>query len=211
MKNLPVKILIGALFLFSLLASLPARAGDEMPDALKPEFRIERARYFELIPYGGSYLGNSVGQSFIAGTKGYYHIDNTWAVGANLGYSRLFTDGRNNFGGSLHNDNLFLGDIEAMVANDVAMKLGKSVVQIDFYLTVGVGMMRLNDYNEPMGVIGGGAKFYTGLNWLAFTAEVINYAHITDQPGKDSFDFDTTFTGGLCFMFHSNSNKKNEQ
>jgi len=201
------KYLLALLFLFSLFISLPARAEDEMPDALNPDFRIERAHYFELIPYGGSYLGSSVGQTFIAGTRGYYHLDNSWAVGANIGYSRLFTDGRNNFGGSLHNDNLYLGDVEAMIANDVAMRIGKSLVQIDFYLTLGVGMMRLNDYNEPMGVIGGGAKFYTGIHWLAFAVDVINYAHITNQPGKDPFDFDTTFTGGLCFMFHSRKNK----
>lgn len=197
------------LFLFSLFASLPARAEDEIPNALNPEFRIERAHYFELIPYGGSYLGNSAGQTFLAGTKGYYHINNTWAVGANLGYSRLFTNGMDNFGGSVHNKNLYLGDIEAVMSNDVAMRAGKSVIQIDFYFTLGAGMMRLNSYNEPMGVIGGGAKFYTKLDWLALAVDVINYAHFTEQPGKDSFDFDTAFTGGLCFMFHNN--KKNKQ
>ncbi len=202
------KYLLVILFLISLLTSLPARAEDAIPNFLNPDFRIKQATHFALMPYGGSYLGSSVGQSFIAGAKGYYHIDNTWAVGANFGYSRLLTDVRNNFGGSVEDDNLYLGDIEATLSNDTAMRAGKSLIEIDFYLTLGAGMIRINDYNEPMGVIGGGAKFYTGLNWLALTVEVINYAHYTDQPGKDTFDFDTTFIGGVSFLF--NNNKKNK-
>lgn len=200
------KLLIVAI-LTVLLAPISLYAEAEIPNVLNPEFRLNSIPHFELIPYAGSYLGSSVGQTFIAGAKAYYHIDSTWAVGANFGYAYLLTDGRNNFGGSLQDDNLYLGDIEATVSNDLAMRVGKSLVEIDFYLTLGAGMMRLNDYNEPMGVIGGGAKFYTGIDWLAFTVDVMNYAHYTDQPGKDTFDFDVTFTGGLCFMFNNKKNK----
>ena len=191
-----------------LLAPLALHAETEIPNVLNPDFRINSTPHFELIPYGGSYLGSSVGQTFITGAKAYYHLDSTWAFGTNFGYAYLMTDGRNNFGGILQDDNLYLGDIEATISNDVAMRVGRSLVEIDFYLTLGAGMMRINNYNEPMGVIGGGAKLYTGLDWLAFTVDVMNYAHYTDQPGKDTFDFDVTFTGGLCFMF--NNSKKNK-
>lgn len=172
-----------------------------IPPILDPAFRQQKKHQFEFSPYGGAYLGNTVGQSWMAGTRLYYHFSNTVALGANYGFSRLLTDRSTRFGSALVNPNMQVVTIEAMFSNDAAIRAGDTIMQMDFYATLGVGPMYLNDQWQPAGLVGGGVKFYCGIPWLAFRIDVNNYIHNTSQPGKDIVDFDVTFLGGVSFLF----------
>jgi outer membrane beta-barrel protein len=186
----------------SSLALTTARGnGKPVPDVLNPTLRIKDPPQFELAAYGGSYLGNTLGQTWTAGVKAFAHMDSTWAFGAHYGYAELLTDRATRFGMQLTDSNLDIVDAQAMISNDVAMRVGSSLMEIDFYLTLGVGAIQINDQWQPVGVIGGGAKFYTPVKWLAFRVDVDNYAHYTDMVGNDNFDFDVTFTGGISLLF----------
>lgn len=180
---------------------------EDIPAIFQPEHRKKRPPQVELSPYGGSYLGSSIGQTWTAGGKAYFHADSTWSFGINYAYSKLMTDRSSTFGQSLKNTNMHLADVEFAISNDVAMRAGRTLIEIDFYLTLGAGAITINEDWEPMGVIGGGAKFYMPVPWLAFRIDVNNYAHYTNKPGNDNFDFDITFVGGVSFMFPFQKNK----
>lgn len=211
------KYLLAIAALLSLFAVFPARADDpqakevEIPTILQPEHRTKRPLQFELVPYAGSYLGNTVGQTWTAGGKAYFHVDNTYSFGVNGAYARLATDRSSTFGRELHNNDMYLFDAETMISNDLAMRIGKKLFEIDLYLTLGVGAISINENIEPMGVIGGGVKIYTPIPWLAVRVDMNNYAHYTQKPGDDNFDFDVTFIGGPSFMFPSQRPKNSEK
>jgi len=201
-----ISILAAFIMFLSALPVLPARAAEgkellPMPDVLEPEFRTKQPVQFELSPFAGSYLGNTAGQTWTAGMKTYVHANSTFSFGVRYAYAELLTDRTTRFGGSLTTNNLHVIAGETMISNDVAMRAGRSIMEVDFYLTLGVGVIYINADWQPTGVIGGGAKFYTPLPWLAFRVDVDNYAHYTDLPGgEDNFDFDVTFTGGVSIL-----------
>ncbi len=175
--------------------------GLTVPPVLDPIFRHNKRHQFELNPYGGSYLGNSYGQTYLVGGRLYYYFNNTYGLGVAYGYSRLLTNTNSPFGSTLTNTNLHMIDFEVQISNDAALRVGNSQLEMDFYLTIGMGSLWTNTAWEPVGLIGGGVKIYTGLDWLAFRIDVNNYAHMTPQPGKNSFDFDVTFLGGVSILF----------
>lgn len=199
--------ILSMLFHSHLYANEPDPTDTDIPDILVPENRIKRPLQFEIAPYGGSYLGNTVGQTWTAGAKAYFHVDNTFSFGFNGAYAELLTDRSSSFGKGIVNNNLYLADAEAMISNDLAMRIGKKLYEVDLYLTLGVGAISINNEMYPMGVIGGGIKFYTSIPWLAIRIDMNNYAHYTDTPGRDNFDFDVTFIGGPSFMFPSQKTK----
>jgi len=172
-----------------------------VPPVLDPLFRHNKRHQFELCPYGGSYLGNSYGQTYLVGGRLYYFFNNTYGLGVAYGYSRLLTNTNSPFGSTLTNTNLHMVDFEVQISNDAALRIGESQIEMDFYLTIGMGSLWTNTAWEPVGLIGGGVKVYTGLDWLAFRVDVNNYAHMTTQPGKNSFDIDVTFLGGVSILF----------
>lgn len=217
------KIIISVVLPFFLLASFSVSAGDKdeetvvneevneteeidfesVPPVLDPLHRHDKNNQVEFVAFGGSYLGDNIGQTWLAGGKLYYWFNNTIGFGTNYSYSKLLTNRNSPFGSSLRDSNMHALDGEVIFSNDVAMRVGESLIQIDFFGTLGVGAMYLNQSWELMGNIGGGAKFYTGIPWLAFRIDLNTYVHNVSLPGKDSIDFDMIITGGLSFMLPS--------
>lgn len=176
----------------------------KVPPILDPQFRHRKKYQLEFSPYGGAYLGNSFGQTWAAGARQYFWLNNTTGLGVNYGITKLLTNRGTPFGSSLTDTFVQAITAEAAFSNDAALRVGTSLIEMDFYMTLGVGAMEINSNWEPTGLIGGGVKVYTPLPWLAFRIDVNNYAHMTPQPGKDPFDFDVTFLGGVSFLFPTN-------
>lgn len=211
------KILLVVALVVSLFFSGSASAGDRqvedpgietsdvdlnaIPPILDPEYRHRKKGQFEFAPYGGSYLGNTLDQTWVVGERIYYHFNNTYALGQNFAYTRLYPDRSSIFGKNMDNNNLYLFDVEMMFSNDAALRVGSSLVEMDFFGTLGVGPMKINSSWEPTGLIGGGIKIYPGISWLAVRIDVNSYLHYTPQPGPDRFDADVLFLVGLSFVF----------
>lgn len=176
-----------------------------IPPILDPGYRHKKKNQFEMVVFGGTYLGNSIGQTWLIGSKATYWINNTIGFGANYSYSRLLTNRGSPFGSVLTDTNMHAMNGQVVISNDAALRIGDSLMEIDFYATFGLGAMRLNRTWELMGEIGGGVKFYTGIPWLAFRIDLDTYIHNVSQPGSDVVDFDVIITGGLSFLFPSKS------
>ena len=175
-----------------------------IPPILDPHFRHRKTGQIELSPYGGSNLGASLSQTWIAGSRLYLHLNNTYAVGANYSFSKIGGAANRSMGGILEDDILHYLNLETMISNDVAMRVGNSLLEMDLYMTLGVGGIFINTEWQPMGLAGGGVKVYTGIPWLAVRVDVNNYIHPTQHKGSTAIDCDVTFTGGLSFLFPSN-------
>lgn len=204
------------LLVFALVLIFPypeARAEEEkegdvdiraIPPILDPQYRHRKRRQFEISPYGGACIGQSLGQTWIAGAKGFFHLNNTVAVGAEWGISKLLTNRNSPFGSIMEDDILQTAEVQVMFSNDAALRMGRTLIEMDFYGTLGIGGMYINDEWNPAGVVGGGVKFYSGIPWLAFRIDVNNYIHSTHQPGEDPVDFDIVFAGGVSLLFPIN-------
>lgn len=196
-----ITIFLSLLSVSGFSADKDPASDDPIPQILDPEYRHNKSGQFEISPYGGSYLGVTLGQTWIAGARGYYHLNSTYAFGINYGYSQAMPEKAGNFGQYMRDKNVHVFDVESTISNDVAIRIGKLQVETDFYLTLGAGTMNINDEWMPTGLIGGGVKFYTGVPWLAVRLDVNNYAHYTNLPGNDHFDFDVSFIGGVSLLF----------
>lgn len=182
--------------------SLSTEVDDKkIPPILHPDHRHQKANQVEISPYGGSFLGDTLGQTWLAGNRVYYHIDSTFAVGANYSFTKLMTDKSFGFGAAMTNSWMQGVGIEGMISNDAAFRVGNNLVEMDFYLTLGAAGLKINKSWEPAGIVGGGVKFYTGIPWLAFRIDVNNYIHFTTWPGDQNLDCDVTFLGGVSFLF----------
>jgi outer membrane beta-barrel protein len=181
-----------------LLIPTPAFAADALP-MLSAQPR-HRPQHWELVPYGGFYLGRSLGQTWTAGMRGHYRVNDQWAIGAQYGYVAIAADSSSAFGRRIVDTKTHLANAEVQISNDAALRLGQKVLAMDFYLTLGTGALRLNTQWEPFGLIGGGVKMYPGPSWFAVAVDVNNYAHFTQvSPGR-KFDVDTLFTVGFAFL-----------
>jgi len=172
-----------------------------IPAILDHNYRHQKKNQFEICPNGGAYLGNSIGQTWVAGVKTTYWINNTVGVGVNYNFLKLLTNRGSPFGSVLTDSNTHALSGQVVISQAAALRTGKRALEMDFYAIIGMGAMYLNRQWEPMGEIGGGVKFYTGLPWLAFRIDVDNYVHNTVQPGKNSIDFDVMMSGGVSFLF----------
>lgn len=175
-----------------------------VPPILDPGYRHRKNNQFEFYPYIGAYVGATVDQTFAVGARLLYHFNNTWAIGANYSYSKLLTDRSSTFGQSITDTNMHIANAEVVISNDAALRVGKKVVELDFFMTLGAGSIKLNETWEPAGLIGGGVKVYPGKSWVVFRVDVNNYLHMTAKPGHDPFDFDVEFIGGVSFLFPTN-------
>jgi hypothetical protein len=160
-----------------------------VPPVLDPAYRHRRKLQVEVESYGGSLLGTTVGSTWIAGLRAGLHLGGPWAVQADYGVSRSPDAAIDR---TVH---VLTGSV--MIANDVAMRIGRHLVEMDLYLTLGAGAMRLDATWRPAGRVGGGLKIYTGLSWLAIRVDVDTYLH----PVPGSFNGDLSVTAGLSFLF----------
>lgn len=171
-------------------------AAEELPPILDPAFRHPKAGQIELTPFGGTYLGENLGSSWLAGGRAYVHVDRTFAVGASYALTRVLV-GEGHFGAALDDRLVHYLSGDLAISNDLAMRVGRTLLELDLYLTLGVGAARLNAEWGALGVLGGGVKFYTGLDWLAVRIDVNTYMHGT----HGEFDADMTVAAGLSFLF----------
>ncbi len=170
-----------------------------IPPILDPAFRHRKRAQLELSPHGGSYLGRSVGSSFLTGVRAHLHLSELLAVGASYDYSRLQSPSALATLPAARDLHSILA--EASLANDLAMRVGKTLIALDLYLTLGLGALQIADEWKLAGVVGGGVKFYTRLSWLAVRIDLQSHIHPTPTgPGAQRVDVDLALTGGLSFF-----------
>jgi hypothetical protein len=174
--------------------------GTKIPKILDTAHRHPKRFQLELTSFGGSYLGASLKKSWIAGSRAYFHINNMFAVGAGYGISRVYVGRQDSFGVTLEERNVHYLTAETMIANDVAMRMGKKLLELDLFLTLGVGAINLNSNWDVLGLAGGGLKFYTPVSWLAVRIDVNSYIHRTRHESRTKVDVDLTVTAGLSFL-----------
>jgi len=172
----------------------------EIPPVLDPELRHRKKNQIELALFGGTYTGPSLKKSWITGARGYLHLSSMFAVGGSYGFSHHAVNHYAGPASQLEQRNTHYLSAEGAMSTDVAMRIGRSMVQIDLYMTLGVGARQLDGDWGPLGVIGGGVKFYTGLSWLALRIDVNNYLH---RVGS-AVDMDVSFAGNVAFLFPPN-------
>ncbi len=153
--------------------------------------------------FASTYLGASVKKSWIVGTRLLFHLNNMFAVGGSYGYQWTSVNSLSSGGPPLTDRHTQLLDAELAISNDVAMRLGARLVEMDLYMTLGAGAVRLDGQWDFLGVIGGGVKFYTGLPWLAVRIDVNTLLHSVDHPAGAEVDADISFALGLCLLFPS--------
>lgn len=202
MKHLMKKIFFVFVSMFIVLSALPLQAKEEsLRHAVDAENRFSKRHQSEINVFGGDFLGDEWHNSWDVGAQYFFHINNTFAVGASYMYSPIYTDDSSTFGRSLKTKTTHTIDGSVMISNDAAFRAGKSVIMCDFYLTIGSGTMWINEHYEPMGMIGGGLKIYTGWPWFAIRVDVNNYIHPTPNPMGDTINSDIAFNAGVSFLF----------
>jgi hypothetical protein len=187
-----------AAVLCALAPSAAARAADDagcpddlraVPPALDPRYRHDKALQVEAGIFGGTLLGRTIGSTFLTGARAAFHVDGTWAVMAEYGYSRW----------SGADPNRHLLTAATTISNDIAMRIARSVLHLDLFLTLGVGAVRQEDRWRPIGRIGGGMKLYPGLPWLAVRIDLDTWVH----PIGGRVDTDISLALGVSFLFPS--------
>ena len=177
----------------------PPPAPAAIPPILDPAHRHPKWLLLEVTPYAGTYVGRSSGSRFIAGGKAWLHLGGMFAVGADYGYVRLETGAPSPIPAESDPNAHYVAG-EVALSNDVAMRLGKMLLEMDLFLTLGAGAARLQGAWEALGVVGGGVKFYTGLSWLALRLDVNTYLHNTALPSGDRVDADASVAFGVAFL-----------
>jgi outer membrane beta-barrel protein len=185
-------------------ASLPVASPDirAIPPILDDAYRHRHHLQLELVPFGGTYLGRSMGSTFLTGGRLWLHLDPAWAVGVQYGYSRV--GGSTALQAAASEPDVHMLDAETALSNPVAMRLGSILVEMDLYLTVGVGAILLDRRWDAYGLVGGGVRFYTGLSWLAIRIDVDSHIHRTRFPGTNRIDVDLSLALGVSFLFPTN-------
>lgn len=171
-----------------------------LPAVLDPALRHQKAYEIELSPFAGTYVGPSADKSWIAGGRLHLHFNNMFAVGAAYGFQWLAVDSLSCEGPPLEARATHYLDGELVISNDVAMRMGSEILEMDLFLTLGAGAVLLDAQWEFLGVAGGGIKFYTGLPWLAVRIDVNTYIHRVDHPRGAEVDTDFSFALSLAFL-----------
>jgi outer membrane beta-barrel protein len=182
-------------------AGLDPRA---VPPILDAEYRHRKRHQIEVALSGGTYLGATLKKSWIIGGRAHFHLNNMFAVGAGYGFSRHAVSALEPGGPPLSDHNTHYLTGEGAMSTDVALRLGRTVVEMDLYMTLGAGARRLNGDWGPLGLIGGGVKLYTGLSWLAVRIDVANYLHAIQLTSGSKIDVDVSFALGVAFLLPPN-------
>jgi hypothetical protein len=181
-----------------------AKAQKEKPPTLEAglekKYRYSQKFQSEIGIYGGDFLGDEWYNTWDAGARYYFNINDMLAFGAEYFYSPIRADSSGDFGKSLttkHTHSLFAA---MMLSNPGTFKAG-SIIECDLYLTVGGGSMQINHGWQPMAVVGGGIKVYTPAPWFAVRFDVNSFMHPTPKPGGNAFNADLSMNAGVSFLF----------
>jgi hypothetical protein len=170
---------------------------EDYSDSLTHEFSIT----------GGNYLGENWKNTYYIGGQYIFHLNDTFAFGAQYAYSPIVVDKDTPFYASLATEDVHIATALCQLNTPAAWRAGKNTYNMDFYFTLGVGAMQINRMWEPVGVLGGGARFYFPVPWLAFRLDINSYIHMTPLGGRSDLSGDVSMGGAISFIF---PNKKRE-
>lgn len=157
--------------------------------------------------FGGDFLGDEWYNNWDVGARYYFNINKTFAIGAEYQYNPIRADSSGDFGRSLRTDNSHTLFGALAIANDAAIKAGKSIIDCDLFLTLGAGSMQINREWQWLALIGGGIKVYMPMRWMAVRFDVNSYLHPTPKPGGNSFNADMAINLGFSFFVQPNLKK----
>jgi hypothetical protein len=204
------------LICFVLCLSLPVWAGEKneneetveptqeqkaIPEILDVDERDAEMYRIEFTPYFGTYLGDTLQNSYMAGAVLDFRLTPKLSLGVDFGWSPISVDRLSDFGSTVTNSNLY--SIQGMLTLNMpaAFLSRKDVVETDFFTTFGGGVMRINNSTRGDGFIGGGMKMYSGLaRWFAVRVEMRGYFSSLNTPSGSDFTTDWTITAGPTFM-----------
>ncbi len=156
----------------------------------------------EFVIVGGDYLGENWKNTYNIGAAYYFHFNDFLALGGQYLYSPIVVDKDTPFYQSLNTSDTHIGVGLVSFNTPAAWRAGSHLFNMDFYFTLGVGAMQINRQWQPTGVIGGGAKFFFPIPWLAFRLDINSYIHPTPMGGgRSELAGDVSMGGGISFLF----------
>jgi hypothetical protein len=156
----------------------------------------------EFVINGGDYLGENWKNTYYIGGSYFYHLNQTFAFGAQYLYSDIVVDKNTPFYQSLSTEAVQIATAQCMLNTPAAWRAGSKIFNMDFFFTLGVGAMQINHQWEPTGVIGGGARFYFPVPWISFRLDINSFIHMTPMGGGQSdLSGDVAMGGGISFIF----------
>jgi hypothetical protein len=150
---------------------------------------------------GGNYLGENWKNTYYIGGQYLFHLNDTFAFGAQYMYTPIVVDKDTPFYASLRTEDVHIATSLLQLNTPAAWRAGKGIYNMDFYFTLGVGAMQINRMWEPVGVIGGGARFYFPIPWIAFRLDINSYIHMTPLGGRSDLSSDVSMGGTVSFIF----------
>jgi hypothetical protein len=156
---------------------------------------------------GGNYLGENWKNTYYVGGQYLFHLNDLFAFGAQYIYSPIVVDKDTPFYASLATEDTHIATALCQLNTPAAWRAGKGIYNMDFYFTLGMGAMQINRMWEPVGVIGGGARFYFPVPWIAFRLDINSYIHMTPLGGRSDLSGDVAMGGAISFMFPSKKRK----
>jgi len=150
---------------------------------------------------GGNFLGENWKNTYYIGSQYLFHLDDTFAFGAQYMYSPIVVDKDTPFYASLQTEDVHIATALCQLNTPAAFRAGKRIFNMDFYFTLGVGGMQINRQWEPVGIIGGGSRFYFPVPWLAFRLDINSYIHMTPLGNRSDLSADVSMGGTISFIF----------
>ncbi len=150
---------------------------------------------------GGNYLGENWKNTYYIGSSYLFHLDDTFAFGAQYMYTPIVVDKDTPFYASLQTEDVHIATALCQLNTPAAFRAGKRIFNVDFYFTLGVGGMQINRQWEPVGIIGGGARFYFPVPWIALRIDINSYLHMTPLGNRSDFSGDVSMGGAISFIF----------
>jgi hypothetical protein len=172
-----------------------------MPAGLDFKTRKAQRRLIEFEPFVGEYLGNILNNSFVTGARLGVRITEAITIGAEFNYSRVQFDPNSSFGRSVTTRNEFISDAFFSYAFPVLQRSGKTIQELDLFLTVGIGDIHINGKDRFVGFVGGGTKMFFKPGWLALRVDFNTYMYSLPRQNDSKFADDWSFTVGPSFLF----------
>ncbi len=182
--------------LFLLLTFLPSPSrADDIPDVLDYDRRKAVSHRFEFSPFIGDYFGDKFTHSYIAGGDLQFNITEWLGVASDFGYTQLSADRTSLLGMSITNKNAYLIDGGFVLTMPAAFANKKKTTELDFFSSIGGGVLLFNHSTHGVGYVGGGMKLRPGLKWLAIRVDLrYSFTSINNPSGSD-------FENGLTIRF----------
>lgn len=186
---------------FSVSAFAQEKPAEDIPEVLDFYERKAELTRFEISPFFGDFFGDHLHHSFLFGGQANYRITPRFSIGAEFFWTNVGYDPASAVGQAITNDNLYSMQ-GVLTINAPAAQLGKKgVIEMDFFTTLGGGVLHLDGRARGDGFIGVGTKVFSRLApWLAFRIEVRNFFTTMPHPNGSKFSADVVMTYGPTFL-----------